>query len=43
MIQADRHEAQKEATLRNKGFNIIGSMENPPTNLVDIQAFKNDH
>ena len=31
MITSDREEARKEATLRNKGFNVVGSMENPPT------------
>ena len=34
MITSDREEARKEATLRNKGFNVVGSMENPQlTNL----------
>jgi GDPmannose 4,6-dehydratase len=32
MVAADREEARKEAILRLKGFNVVGSMENPPTN-----------
>jgi GDPmannose 4,6-dehydratase len=32
MVAADREEARKEALLRLKGFNVVGSMENPPTN-----------
>ena len=32
MVEADREEARKEAILRLKGFNVVGSMENPPTN-----------
>jgi len=32
MIAADKEEAAKEALLRRKGFNVVGSMENPPTN-----------
>ena len=32
MVLADREEARKEAILRLKGFNVVGSMENPPTN-----------
>ena len=27
-----KEEARKEAILRLKGFNVVGSMENPPTN-----------
>ena len=38
MVDADREEARKEAILRQKGFNVIGSMENPPTNLAAIQV-----
>ncbi|WP_087069437.1 GDP-mannose 4,6-dehydratase [Cyanobium sp. NIES-981] len=33
MVQADQLEAAKEATLRREGFAVVGSMENPPTNL----------
>jgi len=32
MMAADQLEAAKEATLRREGFNVVGSMENPPTN-----------
>ena len=38
MVEADREEARKEAILRLKGFNVVGSMENPPTNPAAIQA-----
>lgn len=31
MIAADRQEAAKEATLRREGFNVVASMENPPS------------
>ncbi|MFM7267362.1 MAG: GDP-mannose 4,6-dehydratase, partial [Cyanobium sp.] len=30
MVQADREEAAKEALLLREGFNVVGSMENPP-------------
>ena len=32
MVDCDRLEASKEATLRREGFTVVGSMENPPTN-----------
>ena len=32
MVTNDREEARKEAILRLKGFNVVGSMENPPSN-----------
>ena len=32
MVAADKEEAAKEALLRRKGFNVVGSMENPPIN-----------
>ena len=32
MVAADKEEAAKEALLRRKGFQVVGSMENPPTN-----------
>ena len=38
MVEADREEARKEAILRLKGFNVVGSMEPPPTNPAAIQA-----
>ena len=31
MVAADQEEARKEALLLRKGFNVVGSMENPPT------------
>ena len=37
MVAADREEARKEAILRLKGFNVVGSMENPPTNATAIR------
>jgi GDPmannose 4,6-dehydratase len=30
MVAHDKEEARKEALLRLKGFNVVGSMENPP-------------
>ena len=38
MVESDLEEARKEALLRLKGFNVVGSMENPPTNPSAIQA-----
>ena len=38
MVEADQEEARKEAILRLKGFNVVGSMENPPTNSAAIEA-----
>jgi GDPmannose 4,6-dehydratase len=38
MVAADREEARKEAILRLEGFNVVGSMENPPTNPDAIAA-----
>ncbi len=32
MVAADRDDAKKEAYLKQKGFMVVGSMENPPTN-----------
>jgi GDPmannose 4,6-dehydratase len=32
MVAHDQEEARKEALLRLKGFKVVGSMENPPTN-----------
>jgi GDPmannose 4,6-dehydratase len=37
MVAADKEEARKEAILRLKGFNVVGSMENPPTNLRAVE------
>jgi GDPmannose 4,6-dehydratase len=36
MVNADREEARKEAILRLKGFKVVGSMENPPTNPAAV-------
>jgi GDPmannose 4,6-dehydratase len=38
MVTADKEEAAKEALLRRKGFAVVGSMENPPTNPAAIAA-----
>ena len=38
MVAADREEAKKEAYLKRKGFQVVGSMENPPTNPEAIKA-----
>ena len=38
MVAADREEARREAILRLKGFNVVGSMENPPTNPSAVAA-----
>ena len=40
MVTADKQEAAKEATLRREGFNVVGSMENPPTNPQTIKTIK---
>jgi GDPmannose 4,6-dehydratase len=37
MVEHDREEARKEALLRLKGFNVVGSMENPPTNPIAVE------
>ncbi|MFM9087279.1 MAG: GDP-mannose 4,6-dehydratase [Cyanobium sp.] len=36
MVDNDMKEAAKEATLRREGFEIVGSMENPPTSLMPM-------
>ena len=38
MVAADREDAKKEADLKRKGFQVLGSMENPPTNPEVIAA-----
>jgi len=38
MVAADREQARKEAILRLTGFNVVGSMENPPTNPSAVAA-----
>jgi GDPmannose 4,6-dehydratase len=37
MVSHDKEEARKEALLRLKGFNVVGSMENPPTNPMAVE------
>jgi GDPmannose 4,6-dehydratase len=37
MVSADREDAAKEALLRRKGFQVVGSMENPPTNPLAVE------
>ena len=36
MVINDREEARKESTLRLQGFNVVGSMENPPSNTSTV-------
>ena len=36
MVAHDREEAAKEALLRREGFQVVGSMENPPTNPTAV-------
>jgi GDPmannose 4,6-dehydratase len=36
MVAHDKEEARKEALLRLKGFKVVGSMENPPTNPAAV-------
>jgi GDPmannose 4,6-dehydratase len=38
MVATDKEEAKKEAYLKLKGFKVVGSMENPPTNPDAINA-----
>jgi GDPmannose 4,6-dehydratase len=38
MVAADRDDAKKEAYLKRKGFQVVGSMENPSTNPEVIAA-----
>ena len=38
MVAADKEEAAKEALLRQQGFAVVGSMENPPTNPEAVKA-----
>jgi GDPmannose 4,6-dehydratase len=37
MVTHDKEEARKEALLRLKGFKVVGSMENPPTNPLAVE------
>ena len=43
MVSCDMEEAAKEALLRRKGFNVVGSMENPPTNPSAVAAAGERH
>ena len=38
MVDHDQQEAAKEATLLREGFQVVGSMENPPTSKSTIDA-----
>jgi GDPmannose 4,6-dehydratase len=38
MVAADKEEAAKEALLRRKGFAVVGSMENPPSNPIPVDS-----
>ncbi len=38
MVATDQEEAKKEAYLKLKGFNVVGSIENPPTNPDAVKA-----
>ncbi len=38
MVAADLEDAKKEAYLKRKGFSVVGSLENPPTNPEVIKA-----
>ena len=38
MVEADRVDAKKEAYLKLKGFEVVGSMENPPMNSEVIKS-----
>ena len=40
MVRADQEEASKEALLRRQGFQVVGSMENPPTNPAAVAAVR---
>ena len=43
MVKADQEEARKEALLRMKGFRVLGSMENPPTNSDAVRVQRSTH
>ena len=38
MVEHDQQEAAKEATLLQEGFNVVASIENPPTSQRTIDA-----
>jgi GDPmannose 4,6-dehydratase len=38
MVATDKEEAAKEALLRRKGFTVVGSMENPPSNVGALNS-----
>ena len=40
MVATDKEEAAKEALLRQQGYQVVGSMENPPTNPSAVAASK---
>ena len=40
MVTADKAEAAKEALLLSQGYQVIGSMENPPTNPNAVEGLR---
>ena len=42
MVAHDKEEAHKEAILRLKGFQVVGSMENPPASPVAMAQARGD-
>jgi GDPmannose 4,6-dehydratase len=40
MVATDKEDAKKEAYLKLKGFDVVGSMENPPINLDAIKTVR---
>ena len=40
MLAIDKEEAAKEALLRQQGYQVVGSMENPPTIPSAVAASK---
>jgi GDPmannose 4,6-dehydratase len=40
MVAHDKAEAAKEAILRREGFNVVGSMENPPTPIIAVSQVR---
>ena len=42
LVAHDKEEACKEALLRLKGFKVVGSMENPPTNPLAVEQARKE-
>jgi GDPmannose 4,6-dehydratase len=36
MVANDKQEAAKEGTLRREGYQVVGSMENPPIVMRNV-------